>query len=119
MASDDLTKQLDNGALARILAEFAALRAEFAALRAEFKALDDKVEARLKDTRPIWEGVQSQLKELRGDMDGLRADIDGLRGDVDKGFRRLERRIGTHSIEISEMRTTQAEFDERLGLLEK
>lgn len=53
-------------------------------------ALDEKVEARLHDTRPIWEGVQTRLtgieaeqKSLGRQFRSLAADIFGLRVRVD------------------------------------
>jgi len=69
----------------RVLAEFAALRQEFAAQRemitqlntrmtsledrvlsidVRLISLEDKVDARLRETRPIWEGVQQRLTEI-------------------------------------------------------
>ncbi len=69
----------------RVLAEFAAVRQEFVTIRQEnaaqrefnaqllamvqqinvrLTALEEKVDARLHDTRPIWEGVHARLKEI-------------------------------------------------------
>ncbi len=116
MASDDLTKGLENGYLVRILAELGEVGSELKALDNKVEALDNKVEVRLKDTRPLWEGIQSQLKELR---DGLRGDIEELRGDMHQGFLSLRGQIAILSGGIVEVRATHQAFDKRLATLEK
>jgi hypothetical protein len=120
MASDDLTKPLENGNLARILDEISGLRAEFRTelgqVRSDLKALDgrvesldNKVEERMKDTRPLWEGVQTQIKELRQE----------LHDDMSKGFRDLGRQVGVLSKRTLELEATQVDFADRLATIEK
>ena len=69
----------------RMLVEFAAFRSEVAALRSEvaevrnqqaatakhvvalvqrLNSLEERVDKRLKETRPIWEGVRAQIEKL-------------------------------------------------------
>lgn len=72
--NEDTTKNLSGSSSfeERVLAEFAAQR-EFNAqllamvqqLNTRLTALEEKVDARLHDTRPIWEGVQVQLTEVQ------------------------------------------------------
>jgi predicted nuclease with TOPRIM domain len=83
--SEDLTRKMPDSFEARVLAEFAAMRQEFASVKQEFAeqremiqqlharvgsidarltSLEDKVDARLRETRPIWEGVQQRLTEI-------------------------------------------------------
>lgn len=83
----------------RVLAELGAIRQEQAAMReiyghlnARLIALEEKVDRRLQETRPIWEGVLVRLtgieeafeeliyqfKILNGDMLKMRAHIDRL-----------------------------------------
>ena len=97
--SEDLTKNLPNSFEERVLAEFAAMRQEFAALNtrmtsledhmtsledrmtsledrvlsvdARLISLEDKVDARLHETRPIWEGVLQRLTEIEKGLSTL------------------------------------------------
>ena len=78
--NEDPTKELPGASPfeRRVLAEFAALRGEVAEIRVQqtatakniaaldqrLSALEEKVDSRLKETRPIWEAVQAQLKKL-------------------------------------------------------
>jgi archaellum component FlaC len=130
MASDELTKPLENGHLARILDEISGLRAEFRtelgqvrielgqvrselkilegrveALDSKVEALDNKVEARLKDTRPLWEGVQLQLRSLQEKMDD--------------GFSGLQEKMSLLNEDVLDVRTQQRRFDRRLTVLER
>src|SRR6185436_9213950 len=61
----------------------ALLKETGAALTVKAEALDAKVETRLQDTRPLWQGVQAQIKELHTDMQA--------------GFRKLEHKIELHA----------------------
>jgi predicted nuclease with TOPRIM domain len=97
--SEDLTKNIPGSFEERILAEFAAMRQEFAAVRQEsaeqremirhlhemiqhlharlnsvdarLTSLEDKVDARLRETRPIWEGVQQRLTTIEKELTTL------------------------------------------------
>ncbi len=71
--SEDLTQKLPDSPSfeERVLAELAAIRSEqtatrrdIAALDARLTALEEKVDARLRETRPIWESMQQQLTEV-------------------------------------------------------
>ena len=94
----------------QVLAEFAALRSEVAALRSDVAALrsdvaeirtqqsamakniagidkrltslEDIVDARLKETRPIWEAVQAQIEKLDQKFDIVIRDLYDVRGDM-------------------------------------
>jgi len=86
----------------QVLAEFAALRSEVAALRSDvaeirtqqsamakniagidkrLTSLEDIVDARLKETRPIWEAVQAQIEKLDQKFDIVIRDLYDVRGD--------------------------------------
>ena len=59
----------------RVLSELAAIRHEvtqqsagISSSDARLTSLEEKVDARLRETRPIWEGVQAQLKEIEKQM---------------------------------------------------
>ncbi len=73
----------------RVLAEFAALRQEVSAINTKVSALDirlttleEKVDARLRETRPIWEGMRTMLEEINSQMRLLVADMFNMRARV-------------------------------------
>ena len=108
----------------RVLDEFAAVRAEQAAMRKDITAmrgdieeirvqqaamaknisnidqrlttLEQRVDERLKETRPIWEAVQEQIQRLVEKFDAELLDFYELRGELKIHGRRiaeLERRV--------------------------
>lgn len=89
--NEDTTRDLSSRSFEeRVLAEFASLRAEF---RTEISALnrrldtveerltslEEKVDMRLRETRPIWEGMQEQLQRLNTKLDIFFGDFNELR----------------------------------------
>ena len=90
--SEDLTQNLPDSFEQRVLAEFAAMRTDFAAVKRELgeqremltqvhtralsldarlTSLEDKVDARLRETRPIWEGVLQRLTQIEKNLETL------------------------------------------------
>jgi len=118
MGSGDTTKGLPNEQLARILDEISGVRSDVAQLRGdvtelreEVGALDQKIDSRLKETRPVWESALAQLKELRDDMDKGFRDI-GYKMDV------LARDVLQVRADQRDLRTDQREIEDRLNRLE-
>src|SRR5215472_9892627 len=125
MGSGDTTKDLPNSQLARILDEISGVRSDVAQLRGEVtelrgevtelreevKALDQKVDSRLKETRPIWESTLAQLKELRDDMDKGFRDI-GYKMDV------LAKDVLQVRADQRDLRSDQHDIEDRLNRLE-
>jgi chromosome segregation ATPase len=94
----------------QVLAEFAALRSKVAEIRSEvaeirsevaeirtqqlamakniagiderLTSLEETVDARLKETRPIWEAVQAQIEKLDQKFDIVIRDLYDVRGDM-------------------------------------
>ena len=83
--SEDLTQSLPTSFEERVLAEFAALNNRMASFESRMTSLEDrmtsletrvlsidtrlisledKVDARLRETRPVWEGVLQRLTEI-------------------------------------------------------
>ena len=79
--SEDLTQNLPDSRPfeERVLAELAAIRSGQVALETRLTALEDKVDARLRETRPIWESVQQQLTELKAQMTAMEKTLDDIR----------------------------------------
>ncbi|MCP9495218.1 MAG: hypothetical protein MSG64_12300 [Pyrinomonadaceae bacterium MAG19_C2-C3] len=69
--------------------------AELSSINARLTMLEDKVERRLHDTRPMWEVVIVQLREMRERVD------------------KIDSRIGELLRELFETRTRVAQLEER------
>jgi hypothetical protein len=57
---------------------------ELAALGVRMSALEDKVDARLHETRPIWEAVLSRLELIDSKLDVLGLDMLEMRAEVER-----------------------------------
>ena len=88
--SEETTQQLPNDILKLILARL--------------DALEEKVDRRLQETRPIWEGVLAELKEVKTRLTNIETDY--------KEFRRLFRYT------FSNLSRVQEDIEERLDKLE-
>ncbi|HKP73021.1 MAG TPA: hypothetical protein VJT82_08790 [Pyrinomonadaceae bacterium] len=80
--SEDLTKNLPSSFEERVLAELAAIRQGTTQLNARLTSLEDKVDARLRETRPIWEGVQQRLTAIESELNNLNRQIRALIADM-------------------------------------
>jgi chromosome segregation ATPase len=73
-----------------------SLETRIGSLETRLESLETKVDERLKDTRPMWEAVQTQLAELRESQDRLR-------GEMEKGFRIVDRRLESQPLEYDKL----------------
>ena len=88
----------------RVLSELAAIRTEvttlntrMASVETRLTTLEDKVDSRLRETRPIWEGVvlklnaiEKLLSEIKLQFDEIVHDIVTMRGRI-RGLEQSER----------------------------
>lgn len=95
--TEETTQQLPNDALKIILARFDSIDARL-------NALEEKVDRRLQETRPIWEGVLAELKEVNRRLTAVENE--------QKDFRRLLQSA------VSDMWRVQEDVVERLEKLE-
>ena len=98
------------GEIAEIRAEQSAMRSEITEIRTEIieirtqqaamarniggldhrlTSLEERVDARLKETRPIWEAVQEQLQRLGEKFDGVLLEFYELRNELKIHGRRI------------------------------
>lgn len=64
-----------------IRTELSAIRNDVTALGERMSALEERVDRRLQETRPMWEGVQAQIRKLDGKFDVVLSDLYELRYD--------------------------------------
>jgi predicted nucleic acid-binding Zn-ribbon protein len=110
--NEDPTKELPGASPfeQRVLAEFGTLRGEVAEIRNQqvamakhvvalvqrLTSLEEKVDKRLKETRPIWEAVRTQIEKLDEKFNIFIRDLYDVRGDIgghEKRLGVLERRV--------------------------
>lgn len=98
--SEDPTKDLHNNLSfeERVLAELAAIRQEISqqnvrltSLEERMISLEEKVDARLRETRPIWEGVQQRLTEIESALNEFNRQLKTLITDSFKLRVRVEK----------------------------
>jgi chromosome segregation ATPase len=89
-----------------------SLETRLASLETRLASLETKVDERLKDTRPMWEVVQTQLASLRESQDRLR-------GEMEKGFRLVDRRLESQPVEFDKLYRYHRDLEERVEKIEK
>ncbi|MDT5063661.1 MAG: hypothetical protein QOH63_4120 [Acidobacteriota bacterium] len=66
----------------RVLAELSTMRTDFNnrfdSLENRLVSLEDKVDTRMRETRPIWEGVQQRLTEIESALSELNRQLKTL-----------------------------------------
>ena len=89
--SEEQTERFEGGTPfeIRVLREFGNINRRLDGLEARLTALEEKVEARLHDTRPIWEAVLARLDRMEAKIDIFGRDLVEARTDVEMLKRRL------------------------------
>lgn len=83
--SDDPTRKMPGASFEeRVLAELAAIRSDIAALDQRLITLEDKVDARLRETRPIWEAMQAILEDIQSQLREVVRDLYSMRGRINR-----------------------------------
>ena len=68
----------------RLEAKVGRLETRVESLEGKFTALEGKVDARLQETRPIWETVLSRLEAIDSKLDVLGLDVLEMRAEVER-----------------------------------
>jgi predicted nuclease with TOPRIM domain len=82
--SEDTTRNMSNAGSFedRVLSELATMRTDFNnrfdSLENRLVSLEEKVDVRLRETRPIWEGVQQRLTEIESALSELNRQLKTL-----------------------------------------
>jgi len=75
----------------RVLRELSNLNRRFDSLEVRLTNLEEKVDARLRDTRPIWESVLSRLDSIEARLDRIEGRLDSVETRLDSVETRLDR----------------------------
>ena len=91
--SEEITRNLPDGNSfeERVLTEFARLNARLDSMDKRLNSMDgrltsleEKVDARLRETRPIWEGIQITLNDMNAQLKLGVADLFRTRAQVEQ-----------------------------------
>jgi predicted nucleic acid-binding Zn-ribbon protein len=119
--NEDITRRLPDqpGSLEELIRLVQTFRTELADLK-------QTVEARLHDTRPIWEKVQADIAQLQADIAQLQKGqqrieekLEALRDDTRTGLRNLKRDFGILNDTFLEVRGEYRDLDRRVYRLEE
>jgi uncharacterized protein (DUF3084 family) len=93
--------------------EQVAIRQEQAAMNSRLTTLEDRVDARLRETRPIWEAVLSELETLKAQMQSLQHQMKKL----DEKFNNVIRDLYDVRGEVGLQEKRLAEIERRLNIV--
>jgi predicted nucleic acid-binding Zn-ribbon protein len=89
--SEDLTQNWSSRPFEeRVLAELSAMRQELSSVNSRLGTLEEKVDARLRETRPVWEAVQARLAGIETELRDLNKQVRTLIADMFKLRVRVE-----------------------------
>ena len=137
--SDDATQNLLRDRFDQLVSLVQDLIAKHAETGARVERVEQVLEQRLYDTRPLWETVQAQLKELgerirslesetgemrtqmnemRTQMTEMRTQINEMRLENSNGFRLVDRKIGVLGKTLIDMTADIRELQDRVEKIE-
>jgi archaellum component FlaC len=111
---EDTTQEFPQKSLAVILGRFDSLDSTMKSFELRLTALDEKVDRRLMETRPIWEGVLSRLDSVDVRLDSLEKRFDR----VEEEFESLGLKFRTFQNDLLRMQTRDERLAERIEKLE-
>ena len=113
--NEDPTKQLSDQSGDKFDELFQMIKA----IRSELSDLKQVVDARLFDTRPIWEKVQADIAQLQEGQKSLADRVEALREEMRTGFRNLKRQFSILNDTFLEVRADYKDLDKRLYKVEE
>src|SRR5688572_10233240 len=88
--------------------------ARFDTLDVRITALEEKVDSRLRETRPIWEAVQARLDGVENRLEGIENRLEG----VEKEVKEVRRGVMLLHEDNLPIRVAQRELRDRVEKLE-
>jgi chromosome segregation ATPase len=110
--TEEQTDRLEGGTPfeIRVLRELANLNQRFDGLEVRLTNLEEKVDARLRDTRPIWEALLTRLENVETRLDGMDARLDSVDGRLERMETRLEKMDDKFEVVAAEWLDVRAEI---------
>jgi len=95
------------------------LEVKFDSLDSRLSNIETRVDQRLRETQPIWEGMQAQLTEVLATLKVHSELLASLRADTEKGFRTFDRRMERQIGEFERLHAYQRDLEDRVDKIEK
>jgi chromosome segregation ATPase len=110
--SEENTERFEGGTPfeIRVLRELTNINQRLNGLEVRLTALEAKVDARLHDTRPIWEAVLARLDSMDTRLDSMDARLEKM----DVRLEKVEDKFATVANELLDMRTDIGRVKKRL-----
>lgn len=91
--SEEQTERFEGGTPfeIRVLLELTNINQRLNGLEVRLSNLEEKVDARLRETRPIWEAVLARLDTVEGRLDSIETRLDSMDARLEKMDERLEK----------------------------
>ena len=107
--TEEITQHMPDGRSfeERVFARFDALAASIRGLDARLTSLEEKVDQRLKETRPIWEQVLARLDSFEKRFERIEKSVDNL-----------NRKFRIFNEDILSWQNKQEDLEERVSKLE-
>jgi tetrahydromethanopterin S-methyltransferase subunit G len=93
----------------RVLRELSNINQRLNGLEGRLTSLEEKVDARLHDTRPIWESVLSRLDSIEARLDSMDARLDS----VDARVKKVDTKFDVVASELLDLRTDVRALEKR------
>jgi tetrahydromethanopterin S-methyltransferase subunit G len=109
--SEEQTERFEGGTPfeIRVLRELASISQRLNGLEVRLTNLEEKVEARLYDTRPIWEAVLSRLDSIEARLDSMDARLDSM----DARLKKVDAKFDVVASELLDVRSDVRELQKR------
>src|SRR3989440_1858678 len=88
----------------RVLTELSAMRQELTTVNSRMSALEEKVDTRLREARPIWEGVLARLTAIESELPRL--------GGIESELARMNRQFRSFVADIFQVRARVEKLEE-------
>ena len=105
----------------RVFARFDALAASIRGLDARLTSLEEKVDQRLKETRPIWEQMLARLDGIDARLEGMDAHLEKFEvrlAAIEKNVDYIKRKFRIFNEDILSWQNQQEDLEERVSKLE-
>jgi chromosome segregation ATPase len=116
--SDDATRNLLSDRLDQVISLVKNLTDKHTETNARVERLERVLEERLYDTRPIWEAVQAELREISKRVGNFTAELAEMRVENSNGFRSVDRKIGVLGKTLIDMTADIRELQDKVEKIE-